>query len=165
LTANPEEIHGINYLPINGGSLYLGRDADYVKGNFANMLESNRSFHNGGFDGHPERIDRWHDLLAEYLALADPVEAIKQYEEHGKQFSTEFGETKAHTYQWLHSLRELGQFDSAIRADHPMAVVFKRDGKKQYVVYNSKDVPQTVTFSDGTSFVAKKGLQKFVVPE
>jgi endoglucanase Acf2 len=164
-TANPEEIHGINYLPINAGSLYLGRDADYVKHNFANMLESNRSFHKGGFEGDSERIDRWHDILAEYLALADPVMAIKQYEEHGKLFPAEFGETKTHTYQWLHALGELGRFNSTIRADHPTAVVFNRDGKKHYVIYNSKDEPRTVTFSDGKIHVAKKGLHKFVVPE
>lgn len=164
-TANPEEIHGINFLPINGGSLYLGRDVDYVQDNFVNMLGSNRSFHKGGFDGDPERIDRWHDVLAEYLALSDPVESIRQYEEHGGQFPVEFGETRTHTYQWLHSLRELGQFDSTIRADHPTAVVFDRNGKKHYIIYNSQDVPRAVTFSDGTSHVAKKGLQKFVVPE
>ena len=44
-TANPEEIHGINFLPINGGSLYLGRDTDYVKRNIANLNEANRNFH------------------------------------------------------------------------------------------------------------------------
>ena len=75
-TANPEEIHGINFLPINGGSLYLGRDTNYVKDNFANMLASNRNYHNGGFDGDPARIDRWHDVLFEYLALADMRQEI-----------------------------------------------------------------------------------------
>jgi len=126
------------------------------------MLGSNRSFHEGGFDGDPERIDRWHDILYEYLALADPVESIKQFEEHGKQSPAEFGETRSHTYQWLHSLRELGQFDSGIRADHPTAVVFNRDGKKNYVIYNAHDNPRTVTFSDGTTHVARQGLHKFV---
>jgi len=164
-TANPEEIHGINYLPINGGSLYLGRDVGYVRDNFKNMQESNRRFHKGGFDGDPDQTDRWHDVLAEYLALADPVESIRQYETHGRQFPAEFGETRAHTYQWLHSLRELGQIDSTIRADHPTAVVFNRDGSKHYVVYNSQEVPRTVSFSDGARYVADKGLQKFVVLE
>ena len=83
---------GINYLPINGGSLYLGRDADYVKHNFENMLASNRNFHTGGFEGDPARIDRWHDVLHEYLALADPAESMKRFEE---QFPSEFGETRA----------------------------------------------------------------------
>ena len=36
-TANPEEIHGINYLPLNGGSLYLGRDPDYIKRNLQDL--------------------------------------------------------------------------------------------------------------------------------
>jgi endoglucanase Acf2 len=64
-TANPEEIHGINHLPVNGGSLYLGRDPDYVVKNFENMLRSNRNFHKAGFPGDPDSIDRWQDILCE----------------------------------------------------------------------------------------------------
>ena len=52
-TANPEEIHGINYLPITGGSLYLGRDVSYAEENFRDLVNSNRNFHNGGFEGTP----------------------------------------------------------------------------------------------------------------
>ncbi|QDU96926.1 Glycosyl hydrolase family 81 [Lignipirellula cremea] len=164
-TANPEEIHGINYLPINGGSLYLGRDPAYVQENFANMLTSNRRFHNGGFEGDPEKVDRWHDILYEYLALANAEKAIEQYEQHGQDLPPEFGETRAHTFQWLHALRELGRFDDTIRADHPTAVVFTQDGKKHYLIYHPQATPQTVTFTDGVSYVAKTGWNRFASPE
>ncbi len=33
-SARPEHIHGINWLPITGGSLYLGRFPEYAKKNF-----------------------------------------------------------------------------------------------------------------------------------
>lgn len=163
-TANPEEIHGINYLPINGGSLYLGRDADYVQANLANLVDSNRNFHNGGFEGDPDQMDRWHDILAEYLALASPAKAIQQFEAFGKQFPPEFGETRTHTHQWIHALSELGQFDSSIRADHPTAAAFDCDGVKHYVVYNSKEEKITVSFTDGSSHTCGNGLHHVVAP-
>ena len=77
-TANPEEIHGINFLPINGGSLYLGRDAEYVGRNLENLKLANRSFHENGFEGDPEKYDRWQDVLDEYLALVDPAAAMTE---------------------------------------------------------------------------------------
>jgi endoglucanase Acf2 len=76
-TANPEEIHGINFLPVNGGSLYLGRDPGYVRANLDDLRASNKNFHEAGFDGDPLSYDRWQDILAEYLALADPDAATK----------------------------------------------------------------------------------------
>jgi len=42
-TANPEEIHGINFLPVTGGSLYLGRDPKFVKQNFDSLVAANRT--------------------------------------------------------------------------------------------------------------------------
>ncbi len=59
-TANPEEIHGINFLPLTAGSLYLGQRPDYVTRNLATLYNA------PGAEGH------WHDLLWQYEALADP---------------------------------------------------------------------------------------------
>ena len=160
-TANPEEIHGINYLPVTAGSLYLGRNADYVKRNFDDMLKANESFHRGGFEGNPLTIDRWHDVLHEYMGLADPELAIKQYVKNGKEVESEFGETKVHTKQWLSSLRELGRYDERVRADHPFAVAFSGKNGITYVVFNAGNQTKTVTFSDGKSFDVPPGLQTF----
>ena len=156
-TANPEEIHGINYLPITGGSLYLGRDPDYVRRNFEDMLESNRRFHNGGFEGDPEKIGRWHDILAEYSALASPTEAIGRFVANGRQHKPEFGETRTHSMQWLSALAHLGQVDSSVSANHPLAVVFDREGQKTRVVWNFSE-DKTVKFSDGKQVQAGRGL-------
>ncbi len=160
-TANPEEIHGINYLPLNGGSLYLARDPDYILRNFNNMLESNHSFHTLGFEGDPDNIDKWHDILAQYLALADPEEAIQQYEAAGGTDSGEFGETRLHTVHWLKSLKRFGRFDPSVRADHPTAVVFSKDGVRTYIIYHAGTSPIRVGFSDGQAFVAEPGLHTY----
>ena len=150
-TANPEEIHGINLLPINGGSLYLGRNPDYIRKNLEDLRSSNRNFHEGGFPGDPGRYDRWQDILAEYLALADPDAASKQAE--GLEES-ELGETRTHTRQWIDALGALGHFDPNIRADHPTALAFT----KAYVTYNPGAEPVSVLFSDGKKIAAPPGL-------
>ncbi len=161
-TANPEEIHAINYLPLNGGSMYLGRDPAYVRINLKNLVESNRRFHEiGGFPGDPATFDRWADIILQYRALAAPDSALTQLDALGKNIPREFGETEAHTLQWITALQALGQFDEQTRADHPTALVFDKNGKKHYVVYNAgiKEVP--VEFSDGSKFSAGPGLRTF----
>jgi endoglucanase Acf2 len=160
-TANPEEIHGINFLPLNGGSLYLGRDPEYVLRNFKNMLESNHSFHTLGFEGDADGIDKWHDILCEYLALADPDGALDLYEATGGAEKGEFGETPLHTRQWLASLQSLGRFDAGNRADHPTAAAFVKGGEKTYVVFNARAATIRVRFSDGTEHDVPPGLHVF----
>ncbi len=153
-TANPEEIHGINYLPITAGSLYLGRSPDYVLRNLKNLESSNRNFHNGGFEGDPEKFDKWQDILFEYLALADPAAAIERYEGLGSNPQSELGETVTHTRQWLGALQMLGNFKSDVQANHPTAVAFE----KGYVVFNPDEEPVSVKFTDGKEIEAEPGI-------
>ena len=150
-TANPEEIHGINFLPINGGSLYLGRQPQYVLANLKDLAASNRNFHNAGFPGDAEKLEMWPDILAEYLALADPNTALSQL---AAVKGSELGETKTHSHQWITALQQLGACDPGIQADFPTAVAFE----KAYVVYNPADKPRTVTFTDGKKLDAPSGL-------
>lgn len=153
-TASPEEIHGINFLPINGGSLYLGRQPAYVMANLTNLTLSNANFHNDGFDGDPDAFDRWQDLLFEYLALAAPDKANQRYGRLNKNHNSEFGESRTHTRQWIGALQVLGTFDPRTRADFPTAVAFAN----AYVVFNATSRPLTVHFSDGRSIQAPSGL-------
>jgi len=160
-TANPEEIHGINFLPLNGGSLYLARDADYVRRNHQDLLDSNRKFHTGGEPDDSERFDRWQDVLYEHFALADPSEAEQRFHTYADKAKSEFGESRLHTTQWISSLKSLGQFDSNVSANHPTAVVFKKAGGSSYVISNLQAKPLNVKFSDGARFTVPPGLHVF----
>ena len=64
-----------------------------------------------------------------------------------------FGISKAQTYHWLHAMNVLGQYQSTITADYPVAVAFKKNGVVRHVAYNYDSTPRTVTFSDGTQLV------------
>ena len=140
-TPNPEEIHGINFLPLTAGSLYLGHRTDYVTRNIAALYAA------PGAEGH------WHDLIWQYEAFADPEAALARwaaepnYVADGAQ---EAGETAAHTYHWLHAFNAAGQVDPSITADTPTYAVFvdPDTNKHTCMAYNSGNTTKTVTFSN-----------------
>lgn len=141
-TANPEEIHGINFLPLTGGSLYLGHRPDYVVRNLDTLYAA------PGAEGH------WHDLLWQYEALADPASALARWAgepDYVADGAQELGETTAHTYQWLHTFNAVGQIDPTITADIATYAVFRHPvtGGLTCTAYNATGVPLWVTFSNG----------------
>lgn len=135
----PEAIHGINFLPITGGSLYLGLYPDYAKKNY-DALVSER----GGTDW-----KQWADILWMYRALSDPADAVKQFEAAGDKAKAEDGNSLANTYQWIYSLKALGRANASVTADDPQAVAFASGQGKTYVAYNGTAGAKVVKFSDG----------------
>lgn len=143
-TVNPEEIHGINFLPMTGGSLYLGHRPDYVTRNLAFLYAA------------PGAEGLWHDILWQYEALADPVSALARWEAEPNYVADgaqEGGETVAHTYHWLHTFNAAGRIDASVSADIPTYAVFidPATGARTCAAYNPTAISQTVTFSTGDS--------------
>ncbi len=134
-TDNPTEVHGINFLPITGGSLYLGHDVAYVLKNYEELVSLRGP-------------NTWHDIIYSYLALGDADRALELWRD---SFTPEFGETVAHTYHWLCNLRALGHVDTSVTANTALYAVFNKNGRRTYVAYNPTDATQVVTFSDGTT--------------
>ncbi len=138
--ANADYIHGINMLPINGGSMYLGRHPDYVQINYNETI----SELNG-------TAAIWKDILWEYLAFVDPGTALSLFLSNST-YTPEDGESKAHTYHWLSNLKKMGRLDISVTADIPTYSVFKNSlGAKTYVGYNASSDSITVHYSDGYS--------------
>jgi endoglucanase Acf2 len=150
-----EEIHGINFLPITGGSLYLGRRPDYVTRNYNELISNN----NGSLDtanaARPSPLpagtaeDTWQDIIWSFQAFADPQAAVNKF--GSGNYEPEWGETKAHTYHWLHNLKVMGQLDTGITGNSPLSAVFNKNGTRTYVAYNPTASAQTVTFSNGVT--------------
>ncbi|MEU4686705.1 glycosyl hydrolase [Streptomyces xinghaiensis] len=137
-TANPEEIHGINVLPVTGGSLHLAREKDAIRRSIAEMEREN---------GGPAA--EWRDVLWEFQALADPAKAKAAWDATGGAYTPEDGETKAHTYHWISTLDAIGAPDTSVTADSPTAAVFAKGGRRTYAARNDTGTARTVTFSDG----------------
>lgn len=136
-SAEPEMIQGINFLPFTGGSLYLGRNKDYMAANYQELLKSNNGIEND-----------WVDIIWQYQALLDPAAALNKFNA-SPTYASESGESYVHTFHWLNNLNTLGQVEADIRADTPFYAVFNKNGLLTYTAYNWSDDPLVVHFSDG----------------
>ena len=144
-TAEPEAIHGINFLPFHGGSLYLGEHPENLEQNYNELVANN-----GGPEGsNGDPANSWTDIIWQAQAFYDGDAALDKFIQQIDSYSVESGESKAHTYHWLANLTALGQVDSSIWADIPTAAVFDNNNSKVYVAYNDSCNARTVNFSNG----------------
>ncbi len=148
-TAEPLQVQGINLLPMNPSSFYLAGDQDYIKENLELAL-----YHEGNYTG-PDKMadptDRWNDIWSEYEALADPDYALTYWDTTAAE---EGGESRAHTFHYIMSLKNYGTPDTSVTSDTTLSTVFNKNGVKTYAAFNAKDTPETVTFSDGVQILA-----------
>jgi endoglucanase Acf2 len=143
-SADPIWMHAINYIPIQSGSFYLGTDPQYVKRNFEGLARLKEG-------------TRWKapgDLVQMYRALYDPRGALNDVDFDTQDI--EPGNSRAHLYQWLHFLNEVGQVDASVSADTPLYAVFRKGEVRTYIVYNPTGEPQRVTFSDGRAHARQR---------
>ncbi|OLB76540.1 MAG: hypothetical protein AUI14_18360, partial [Actinobacteria bacterium 13_2_20CM_2_71_6] len=138
-SALPEQIQGINQLPVTGGHLYLGYNPAYVSTNYNEMI-TNR----GGGDP-----SIWQDILWEFLADGNGDLALSKFRAN-PNFTSEEGESKAHTFHWIRNMAALGNVDTTVTANHPLAAAFNKGGARTFVASNISNQPITVTFSNGT---------------
>jgi endoglucanase Acf2 len=136
---DPIFVHGINFVPLGGGALYMGRHPDYVLRNYAEVVRQNR--------GDPRT---WRDILFMYLALGDAARA-RELLEGDPYFTPEFGNSMAMTRHWIDGLAALGHVDPTVTADVPTYAVFQRNHRRTQVAFNPTDRALDVKFSDGGS--------------
>jgi endo-1,3(4)-beta-glucanase len=143
-TADIAAAYGIELYPIHGGSLYLGHNLDYATDLWTEMTQ------NTGILSNQVNPNLWHDTYWKFLAFMDPAAAINLYNGYPER-DLKFGISDAQTYYWLHSMNALGQVDTGVTANDPLAAVFNKDGGRTYVAHNYTGVTKTVQFSDGAS--------------
>ena len=71
-------------------------------------------------------------------------------------YINEAGESKAHTYHWIHTFNALGHIQTGtgdLTANYPAAMAFKKDGMLNYLAYNFSDNNITVSYSNGKTMV------------
>ena len=149
-TSDIAAAYGIELYPIHGGSLYLGQNTEFAGSLWAEMAQ------NTGILNQAVNPNLWHDIYWQFLAFTDPGLAIDLYNANPGR-NLKFGVSDAQTYYWLHSMNALGQVDSSVTADDPLAVVFDKAGKKTYVAHNYSTSARTVNFSDGESLQVPAG--------
>ena len=148
-TDEPLQVQGINILPMTAASFYASRNKDYIVNNWKTAVRNENSY-----AGLSEKVTtRWNEIWSEYLAMADPAQAMEYFND---QCNPEAGESKAHAYHWIMAMEKAGTPDLDVTSDNPLACAFKNsDDEMTYVVYNASDEEKTVTFSDGAEVKAK----------
>jgi endoglucanase Acf2 len=160
-SGDPIHMHGINLLPIQSGSLYLGTHPAYISENLASLAVE-RIAHDKKdpkFDpSKPPRTGKnwggWGDVILMYQALADPAQALASSDFETQEI--EQGSSRANFYHWVHFLNKAGQVDTSVSANTPLYAVLKKGNQRTYLVYSPTAQPRTVTFSDGTVLVTRK---------
>lgn len=142
-SADPQLVHGINFLPIHGGSLYLGLYPEYAEKNYRALVSEFGSdqFHN------------WPDISWMFRALTDAGDAERLFNASAPTQKLEDGNTRANTAHWIGALKVLGRPLRGVTADHPVYAVFQNGNLRHHAAYNFSRAPRTVTFSDGHKLV------------
>lgn len=133
-------IHGINFLPLTPASLYLGFNPSHLLSNLA------------PFDASPPAS--WFDIITMARATANPDDAAARLAANS-YYAPEGGETRAHTYHWIHALRQFGTpVGTSVTANQSSVTVLQKAARKTRVFWNATDTIATADFSDGTSVTA-----------
>lgn len=144
---NAAHIIGIQYTPINAGSLFM---AGYPK----ELLEEIAELHASQKPGRP---DEWMNGSQMALALADPEAALADYLANPQYESGGGEESRVYTLQWIQTLVQLGTPDLSITSNSSFAVAFSKNGVKSYTAFNPGDKATVVVFSDGTRLTVAAG--------
>ncbi|MEL7186285.1 MAG: glycosyl hydrolase [Pseudomonadota bacterium] len=147
-------ILGIQGLPTNGLILHVGQHAAYMSDYVTLGLSESSNVMPSGLPA-----DQWRDIWWNLWAMTNADASIADYNTV-TDYTPEAGESKAHTYHWIHTFQNLGQMTTgtgALTADYPAAVAFNNNGVTSYVVYNFGSQMLTVTYSDGQVVTATPG--------
>ncbi|HUR44643.1 MAG TPA: glycosyl hydrolase, partial [Candidatus Saccharimonadales bacterium] len=145
-SAAPEMVHGINFLPMQGGSLYLGLFPEYVERNYKALVEEKKG----------TEWSSWADILYMYRALSNPEDAIQQFENHAGKYPAEGGNSRLNTMHWIYALKQLGNVDRTVTANTPLFAVFRKGAQRTYAIYSMDASPRTIRFSDGFTLKTDK---------
>jgi endoglucanase Acf2 len=145
-SADPQQIRGINLIPVTSSSLYLADNTSYEQEFLQAMAKENGS----------NTWTTWQDSFWQYQAMIDAPGAIQLFNAQ-PNYGVGGSETKAYTYTMLYDLQNLGKVDAAITANTPLYAVFANGSTINHVAYNAGSSAMTVAFSDGTSFSVPAG--------
>jgi len=151
---NIEEFYGIQLLPLSASNLQIARHPEYTKKLWKSMTDVNKV--KKGLD-----FDTWHGTMLDFQALVNPAAAVSRFKfgetagAPGSEYSPiQDHETWSLTYNFIHSMNQLGAPVSGFRADAPAYGVFQKDGRYTFVAFNPSPTEQlTVKFYDSNGLV------------
>ncbi|MEN9814022.1 MAG: hypothetical protein RLZZ412_4, partial [Verrucomicrobiota bacterium] len=119
--ANPQSLHGINFLPLTPGSLYLGLHPDYARRNHAGLVKSLATFRVKQAKGPAADapFNHWADILWMQQAMFDPAGARKAWEGRTANFKPEAGNSLCFTEAWISAFEANGPLQPGSNQGRP----------------------------------------------
>ncbi|MDR2426405.1 MAG: T9SS type A sorting domain-containing protein [Endomicrobium sp.] len=131
----PQQIMGIQVLPLTPAMLYHGYDTSYAQSFYSEMY-ANRT----------GQLNRWRDIWLRYKALFDAAGALTDFIAGGFSADDD-GTSLTFSYHFINFFKEYGTVDTSIAADGESFCVMNKGGTKSYIAFNaSTDSYKTVTF-------------------
>jgi endoglucanase Acf2 len=130
-----EFVFGIQMLPLNPTSLYLGYDENYLYENYNSFMLLNSN----------QDPKTWKDIFWKYLAMFNSGIAMNKMVLNLDNIIYE-SSNKPYFYYWVNFFNSFGKVDTSIYANLSSAVVFNKDGIKTYFVFNPTSLQKTVVF-------------------
>lgn len=146
--SHPDFIHGIHQLPVGS---YLWHTAQRPEV-WAQWTERRRNV-----------APAWDNLHAMQQGWIDPDGALSAWRARPlSERTSESGFPPVLVDLWLQRLVHLGTWQGHIRrTDAPHGLVFNRDGRRTYVLWNGAGVAPWASFSDGTRIRTSPGWQMY----
>ncbi len=134
----PENVYGIQMLPINPMSLYLAYDQTFMQNNYESFY-----FQNGN-----KSADVWKDIFLQYQVMYDSQTAISNY--NPVSISNYESASKAFLYYWLYSFEKLGKLKQDLVSDYPGYSIFlnQATGTTTYIVFNPSNQTKRIDFKN-----------------
>ena len=137
-----DKTQGIQICPMQSWSFYFLKDGQNITG--ANYMKKFMHADQTSVGACGGSTQSWNDMWAAYYALVDPEYAMNTL--WTKQ-SINDGESQAHTYHYIQSLRDYGTPDVTYRCNSTLGSVFVKNGVPTYVVSNPSTTNKSVTFT------------------
>ena len=139
--------YGIQIYPVHAGSAYLVNHKKYAR-----KLWNAMSTETGLLKNEPND-NIWYDTWFRFYAMLEPQKALDLYK-NCDRLGGKFGESQAHTYQWIHALCQYGTPVQGVTANHPLTMALDKDQTRTYVINNYSSKSVSVNFSDGYAVTA-----------
>jgi endoglucanase Acf2 len=153
----PHFIFGIQWLPLETGLYYLGRDPKFSQHALDSMFadehikDPNFTWTNLGAD--------WGDSTLGFLQFFDPEQAVTQMDTlwDANDPLAKSMNTAGLTYYFAHANRQLGPVAWTYHADLPASLVYQKPGDKNLTVvaWNASDAPVTCHVYQGDKAVGQ----------
>ena len=139
----PHFIYGIQWLPLQPGLYYLGRDPKFSQHELDTMLQDEQT-KNPGFNIASLGAD-WGDSTLGFVQFFDPESVVTQMDtfwDANDPIARSLN-TAGLTYYFAHADRQLGPVAWAYHADLPASLVYQKTGEKNLTVvaWNETEAP------------------------